>query len=516
MFSFQKLNNVKVHDCMSLKYLFSVSIVESLSELERLDVYNCGVDEFVVDDQGEANVAATFVFPRITSLEFNRLPRLKTFYRGVHTSQWQNLKRLTMRGCDEVELFASKIFNFQENYEGQHGSSVEPLFIVEKVTFPSLEEIKISEAVMYHQLQQLNINWLPKLKHIWKKDPQAKLFFEELPMPESLTVNDCDSIEEIFDLQKVNFEESHSRAVMYHQLKKLYISGLPKLKHIWKKDPQKMSSFQKLNNVKVRHCMSLKYLFPVSIAKSLLELKQLCVHHCGVEEIVVGDQGEAKVAATFVFPRITSLELNYLPRLKTFYCGVHTSQWQNLKRLVMCRCDKVELFASEVFNFQETNEGQRGSSVQPLFIVEKHIWKKDPQAKLFFEELPMPESLTVNDCDSIEEIFDLQKVNFEESPSRAVPCRLQELNLEGLPKLKHIWKKDPQAKLSFENLQKVKVSDCQKLLASQLSCFQENNIDISVQPPFFLVEKDSFPILEKLILIGEGARMISQEILPST
>ncbi|KAK4852720.1 hypothetical protein QYF36_026498 [Acer negundo] len=126
MFSFQKLNNVKVHDCMSLKYLFPVSIAESLLELERLDVYNCGVEEFVVDDQGEANVAATFFFPRITSLEFNQLPRLKTFYRGVHTSQWQNLKRLTMCDCDKVELFAS------ENNKGQHGSSVQPLFIVKK------------------------------------------------------------------------------------------------------------------------------------------------------------------------------------------------------------------------------------------------------------------------------------------------------------------------------------------------------------------------------------------------
>ncbi|TXG65720.1 hypothetical protein EZV62_006995 [Acer yangbiense] len=422
MFSFQKLNNVKVHHCMSLKYLFPVSIAESLSELERLDVYYCGVEEFVVDDQGEANVAATFVFPRITSLELNQLPRLKTFYHGVHTSQWRNLKRLVVCGCDKVELFASELFHFQEN----NGSSIQPLFIVEKFnTLEGLSMLKLltvtisncasveeifdlqkvnfeeshSRAVMYHQLQQLNINQLPKLKHIWKKDPQAKLSFEELPMPESLRVSDCDSIEVIFDLQKVNFEESHSRPVTYQlqelyirrlpklkhiwkkdpeaelsfeelpmpklltvidcdsieevfdlqnvnfedshsgaitqQLQELHIYELPKLKHIWNKDPQAELSFENLQEVYVANCQSLKDIFPASIARSLLQLVHLNVYECGKLEEIVAKEGEAKEAARFVFPKVTSIRLNRLSQLRTFYRGVHSSKWEVLKELTV-------------------------------------------------------------------------------------------------------------------------------------------------------------------------------------
>ncbi|TXG65706.1 hypothetical protein EZV62_006981 [Acer yangbiense] len=468
MFTYQKLSSVYVYDCMSLKYLFPVSIAESLLELKQLCVHHCGVEEIVAGDQGEAKVAATFVFPRITSLDLNNLPQLKTFYRGVHTSQWQNLKSLAMHYCDKVELFASELFDFQENNESQHGSSVQPLFIVEKVTFPSLEEIKISKSnnlkilwqkeakeslcnlksvkvsdckelltifqfntleglsmpksltvtisncasvkvifdlqkvnfeeshsrAVTYRLQKLYINGLPKLKHIWKKDPQEELSFEELPMPKSLTVSNCASVKEIFDLQKVNFEESHSRPVTY-QLQKLYISGLPKLKHIWKKDPQEELSFENLQRVYVSDCQSLKDLFPASIGRSLLQLVELNVINCGKLEEIVAKEGEAKEAARFVFPKVTSIRLEGLPELRTFYRGVHSSKWEVLKELKVVGCDKIEL------------------------------------------------------------------------------------------------------------------------LASQLSCFQENNIgesyiDISVQPPFFLVEKDSFPILEKLILIGEGARMISQ------
>ncbi|TXG65743.1 hypothetical protein EZV62_007018 [Acer yangbiense] len=359
---------------------------------------------------------------------------------------------------------------------------------------------------------------------------------ERIVRLESLTISDYDLVEEIFDLREVDFEESLPAKEAL--LRELVINGLPKLKHIWNKDPHKMFSYQKLNSVNVHHCMNLKYLFPVSIAESLSELQQLDVRHCGVEEIVGDDPREANVAATFVFPRITFLHLDYLPRLKTFYRGVHTSQWQNLQSLVMYGCDKVELFASELFNFQEINEGQHDSSVQPLFMVEKvtfpsleeieisnsnnlkmfsmprlltvgvsgcalveenfdlqnvnfekleiselpklkHIWKMDPQAKLSFEELPMPEMLYVIDCDSIEEIFDVQNVNFEESHSGAITQQLQELIIGSLPKLKHIWNKDPQTELFFKSLQKVGVYHCQNLkdvFPASIEFFPKSNI----------------------------------------
>ncbi|KAK3200407.1 hypothetical protein Dsin_023822 [Dipteronia sinensis] len=348
MFSFQKLNNVEVHDCMSLKYLFPVSIAESLSELEQLDVYDCGVEEFVAYDQGEAKVAATFVFPQITSLELNYLPRLKTFYCGVHTSQWQNLKRLTISHCDKVELFASELFNFQENNEGQHGSSVQPLFIVEKVTFPNLEEITISKS--------------NNLKILWQKGAN-----ESFCNLKSMEISDCASVEEIFDC---------ASAVMYHQLQQLNINRLPKLKHIWRKDPQTELSFENLQRVYVLYCESLKDLFPASIARNLSQLVELQVVRCGKLEEIVAKEGEAKEAARFVFPKVTSITLNKLPELRTFYRGVHSSKWEVLKELEVVGCDKIELLASQLSCFQENNieESYIDISVQPpFFLVEKLV-----------------------------------------------------------------------------------------------------------------------------------------------
>ncbi|KAK1583114.1 hypothetical protein Q3G72_021121 [Acer saccharum] len=284
----------------------------------------------------------------------------------------------TAEGSVAVAPRIARIFSYIWNCETYFNKletelrklEVEEIFDLQKVNFEESD----SRAVPC-RLQDLNLEVLPKLKHIWKKDPQAKLSFEELPMPESLSVSDCDSIEVIFDLQKVNFEESHSRPVTY-RLQELYIRRLPKLKHIWKRDPQAELSFEELpmpESLSVMGCDSIEVIFDL--------------------QKVNFEESDSR-AVTY---RLQYLNLEWLPKLK-------------------------------------------------------HIWKKDPQAKLSFEELPMPELLSVSACDSIEVIFDLQKVNFEESYSRPVTYRLQELYIRRLPKLKHIWKRDPQAELSFEEL----------------------------------------------------------------
>ncbi|KAK3200436.1 hypothetical protein Dsin_023851 [Dipteronia sinensis] len=370
MFSYKKLSSVKVNDCMSMKYLFPISIAESLSELEQLRVYNCGVEEIVGDGQGEVKVAPTFVFPQITSLKLKNLPRLKTFYRGVYTSQWQNLKKLVMRRCDKVELFASsELLNSRGNNEVQHDVSVQPLFIVDKVTFPSLEEIKISESNNLTIAQESFCN----LK--------------------SMEFINCASVEEIFDLQKVNFEESYPRAVTHHQLQKLYIKGLPKLKQIWNKDPQAELSFKSLQQVEVSDCQSLKDIFPASIARNLSQLVKLDLENCGLVEEIVAMEGEAKASARFVFPKVTSIRLNKLPQLRTFYPGVHSSKWLFLKELEVISCDKIELLASQLLSFQENNEESHlDKSAQPLFLVEKDSFPNLEKLKLRGEAIKILQS----------------------------------------------------------------------------------------------------------------------------
>jgi hypothetical protein len=69
----------------------------------------------------------------------------------------------------------------------------------------------------------------------------------------------------------------------------------------------------------------------------------------------------------------------------------------------------------------------------------------------------MVEMLDISHCPLLEEIFDLEETSASGS------LQLRDLSLIGLGKLKHIWNKDPQGILSFQNLHALKVSDCNVL-----------------------------------------------------
>ena len=76
---------------------------------------------------------------------------------------------------------------------------------------------------------------------------------------------------------------------------------------------------------------------------------------------------------------------------------------------------------------------------------------------ILLETFRMVEMLDISHCPLLEEIFDLEETSASGS------FQLRDLSLIGLDKLKHIWNKDPQGTLSFQNLHALKVSDCNVL-----------------------------------------------------
>ncbi|KAL5768390.1 hypothetical protein ACOSP7_014942 [Xanthoceras sorbifolium] len=553
---FCQLRIIVVRECHKLKNIFSFATHHrgTLPLLEEIRVVECSNIEEIFATGREEDISNDEViqFKHLYSLTLNRLPKFTSFCSEVMSSDglytptsifnekvaFPSLEHMEISNIKNLEMiwhdrFAEHSFcNLRSmKVEGCNkllcifrSNMPERFSKLESVTFPSLEEIDISGAgklkiIWYKQLPETSFC---KLKSV-KVEGCHKLLtifqsstLERVPRLKSLTVSNCDSLEEIFDLRGVNFEESHSATVF--QLRELHFNGLPKLKLIWSKDPRGMLSFKKLCKVKVSDCQSLKSLFPASIATSLLQLEELDVDNCGVEEIVAGGNG-AKSTSRFVFPRVTSLKLSYLWELRTFYSGKHTAEWQALKKLEVLECHKIESFATTI---EENNEGQLDiQSRQPLFLVEKVtfpsleeinitcadnlkiVWQKhiaedsfsnlkamkvercNKLSTLFpsntFERFSRLELLTVSDCDSLEEIFDLRGTNFEESHFAAVIHQLREVHFRGLLKLKHIWNKCPRGiRFSFQRLQKVRASYCLSLknvfpasIATNLSQLEE-------------------------------------------
>lgn len=130
---------------------------------------------------------------------------------------------------------------------------------------------------------------------------------------------------------------------------------------------------QNLDSVDIHMCRGLKNIFPSSVARGLQKLQKLQVSNCeAVEEIVSREEG-LEATPKWLFPKVTYVELRYLPLLRSFYLGMHTSEWPLLKELQVFECNNVEIFASEFSTFEEKlgTDHLCTTIKRPLFLIEK-------------------------------------------------------------------------------------------------------------------------------------------------
>ncbi|KAJ7950392.1 NBS-LRR type disease resistance protein [Quillaja saponaria] len=123
----------------------------------------------------------------------------------------------------------------------------------------------------------------------------------------------------------------------------------------------------------------LENLFPPSIAKGLEQLEDIVVRSCGLEFLVAQDAKpeEQPSIVGFEFPRLISLTLSRLPKLRGCYPGRHSVEWPMLRNLVVFRCDSLEIFRSENESSKETfRNSQLEDTIdgqQPLISIEKVV-----------------------------------------------------------------------------------------------------------------------------------------------
>ncbi|KAH9657263.1 nb-arc domain-containing protein [Citrus sinensis] len=156
-----------------------------------------------------------------------------------------------------------------------------------------------------------------------------------------LHVTDCKDLECIMDASKSPHRKS-GNPVMLSRLARLYISKLPELKWIWKAPTQHVISLQSLTELSVSECNNLTYIFTLSLARNLLQLKELAVFNCrGLEQIIDEYEDEDHLQPV-CFPKLTWIVVRYCPKLKhLFHISVALSL-QKLKQLYIVGNDELE------------------------------------------------------------------------------------------------------------------------------------------------------------------------------
>jgi len=127
---------------------------------------------------------------------------------------------------------------------------------------------------------------------------------------ENLKLQQVDSLKVVFDLEGLKVDKD--------QLKTLQVHGLSKLTYVWKNAPLGIQGFQNLTSIKVGRCRRLRFLFPTSIAKLLVQLQSIEIYVCDAIKNIVQRDGEEKAMDIILFPRVSSLKLQNLPNMMSF------------------------------------------------------------------------------------------------------------------------------------------------------------------------------------------------------
>ncbi|XP_031278790.1 probable disease resistance protein At4g27220 [Pistacia vera] len=509
----QSLTNVKVSECKSLIYLFTLSVAQSLVQLKSLKVSDCeSLKHLIVTEEGDNDKEeeilleshhAVVVLPNLAKLSIGKLPQLRCIWNGP--SYHLNLPSLIDVKVGEckslIYLFTLSVAQSLIQLKSLEVSDCESLkhFIMTEEGDNDKEEEILPEShhatVVLPNLAKLSIKKLPQLRCIWN-GPSYHL---NLPSLTDVEVRECKSLTYLFTLSYV---------WSLVRLKSLNIYGCESLEHLViteEGDSDEISSehdlqihspfLSKLESLKINSCERLEHIFPISFARVLVQLERFKVKNApqlkqvfyldnGNEENVVA--GDGKETVVIKLPKLKVLRLDGLASMISFCPENFHSSWPALEDFTIDKCSMsfVTEVVSKVRDLQENLRILRIGSSNQLYDTLLSGLKDG-----FFKNL---EELSINRC-GVKVLFPLED---GEQHLFSLP-NLKTLELGYLPELEGLCSKSPTLVLSLENLTTLDLWHCDRLrnifspsLAQNLSQLQRLSIYECEELEEIIVEED--------------------------
>ncbi|GJS45877.1 disease resistance protein SUMM2 [Tanacetum coccineum] len=445
-FSLQFLSFLTITRCDSLTYIFSLSALKGLIQLQRLQIESCALIKDIVSfENGEDT--NTVVFPQLHTLRLNHLPELRSCYQDHKALDWPSLKILTIANCPNLKTFPASELAQTVDHAGNLCDTVGPFFN-EKVAFPNMEELHIQYmdnlVEVWHSqlpdqtfssLQVLDVRGCEMLTDVGPTHMLARL-----QMLSKLFIEDCGSVEEIF-INEHGVNKDDTDASLF-RLTELRLKSLPELKHMVGQGlTMRVSSLSEPNSCEL------------------------------VKEVVLKEDNQVEEV---VLPRMRTIELKSLPKLNSF-CSINGMlRLPFLQVLKVIDCPNMKIFATTLNQRNPTlgNEVSEEELSEPFFGGEIRLPMLDKlsiedvsnSTDLWHNQLPydsfhqlkilkvkrcekllrlVPElkdlkKLYVEECDSLEEILGIEQSVWGSNENHSI-CMLRNVKLQNLPKLVELW-----------------------------------------------------------------------------
>ncbi|MBA0784526.1 hypothetical protein Gotri_025869 [Gossypium trilobum] len=216
--------------------------------------------------------------------------------------------------------------------------------------FPSLEQVTLSQCPKMKNFNQGELS-TPKLHKLWLTKTEFK----------GSWAGDI----------KATVEQLYKEQVGYRGLQHLKFSKFPELIDIWSRNPHEMLDLTTLKFVEVCDSNNLRYIFNLSMAFSLGQLRQMEIKRCGNLKQVIKEEGsitmvEEAIAYSSkiisIFPHLQSIIVESCLNMTSFYLGSKGLECPSLVEIKVIGCSNMTTFVS-TFSRDEDKEAIIGDEV---------------------------------------------------------------------------------------------------------------------------------------------------------
>jgi hypothetical protein len=140
---------------------------------------------------------------------------------------------------------------------------------------------------------------------------------------EELEVKNCGELLEVFKLEGLLSREGEQQNLLHPRLKKIFLHDLLELRCIWK-GPTQYLNLNNLEELEVFGCNKLKHLFTPILARSLQSLKRLEIRTCDEVEYLIAKDEEDQILSEnhlqpLYFPKLEIVSVKGCNKLKFLF-----------------------------------------------------------------------------------------------------------------------------------------------------------------------------------------------------
>ncbi|KAF7848650.1 hypothetical protein BT93_L1769 [Corymbia citriodora subsp. variegata] len=437
---FSKLKIVSVSKCNKLKYLWCLSQMQRLVQMEEIFVGGChSMQAISTEDAGKdfGSIDNMVELPNVRLLELVDLPNMTSFCTttGI-TSEGAPLQAVIVdeERVDEGTELVTTTSDLQDTYSNS--------FFDRKVSFPNIRKLEIEGA----QCKELWNNQIPN-------DSFCKLEFLEL--------NHCANL--------LHIARSHMLKRLQHCLKEVRVISCHSIETIFEGDGVDTGS-GKLRKLVLSHLDNLTHIWQCNGLSIGGQIKDIIVEHCRNMKAVIMDEGgrDGGIDDVIEFSLLQKLRIYDCPTKKFFSCPYEK------KESVIITLDSQDACADSFFNRKVSFPNMEQLEIEGAQC--KELWNSQIPTNSFLKL----RSLELKNCDNLQRIGPshlwrrlqhcLKVLEVESCRSIEIIYEGDETNAEGgilrrlilcdLENLRHIWQSDGLPNVPFPNLRSVQVVRC--------------------------------------------------------